>query len=71
MTVSMVGWDSLLPCGSESARRRHLAHGQPCRACWPATVYPRMPDSTMVPGWLAELIAEEFGADDPPEELIA
>lgn len=25
--------NALLPCGTESARRRHAAHGQQCRTC--------------------------------------
>ncbi|MDG4791975.1 hypothetical protein O7626_39875 [Micromonospora sp. WMMD1102] len=62
--------DSLLPCGSESARRRHLAHGRACAVCWPDGGLPAMPDTTVVPGWLADMIADEFGPDIP-EELVA
>ncbi|MDG4796186.1 hypothetical protein [Micromonospora sp. WMMD1082] len=27
------GPNSVLPCGTDSARRRHLAHGQECGVC--------------------------------------
>lgn len=29
----MPGPNEVLPCGTESARRRHAAHGQTCRTC--------------------------------------
>ncbi|MFD6565347.1 hypothetical protein [Micromonospora profundi] len=30
----MLAPNAVLPCGTESARRRHAAHGQNCRACF-------------------------------------
>lgn len=33
LTPERLGPNALLPCGTESARRRHLAHGQTCAEC--------------------------------------
>lgn len=33
---SVLGPNDVVPCPSRSARRRHQAHGQTCRVCWPA-----------------------------------
>jgi hypothetical protein len=64
------GPNSLLPCGSSSARRRHLTHGQRCPICWPDGGLPGMPDITAAPDWRAAFPAAEFGTDTP-EELAA
>jgi hypothetical protein len=64
------GPNELLPCGSGSARRRHLAHSRPCQVCWPAGGLPAMPDTTAGPDWLTVLIAAEF-PDDTPAEFAA
>lgn len=34
----MLSPNALLPCGTDSARRRHAAHGQPCAVCDTTTV---------------------------------
>ena len=33
---AVLGPNDLVPCPSHSARRRHQAHGESCRVCWPA-----------------------------------
>ncbi|MDQ0371568.1 hypothetical protein [Catenuloplanes indicus] len=39
------GPNAILPCGTDSARRRHLARGKRCKTCWPTYLgLPPMPD---------------------------
>lgn len=47
--------DVLLPCGTESARRRHLAHGQECAVCDPS---------------LAQVMAEPEPVDEPEPDPV-
>ena len=64
--------------GTDDARRWHIAHGNgtACDVCWPGSGgLPPMPADTAVyprpvAGWLAALIAEEFG-NETPAEMVA
>lgn len=40
MTTTRYGPNSLLPCGTPSARRRHAAHGELCLRCEPTIERP-------------------------------
>lgn len=39
-TLASPSVNAVLPCGTESARRRHLAHGRICPACEPEVEWP-------------------------------
>lgn len=70
----MLAIDVLLPCGTDSARRRHIAHGARCRTCWPDTGLPPLPEQchsdsdieTLPVDWLDQMIRAQFGPGEVP-----